>query len=168
MESLVYSKTPAGQQELQTRSGKISQKERQLLFMIDGQRSSAMLVAMLPGQEVLLNLKNLHDAGFISRDTPQKPLEEIRFSGPSTIAPPPPRNQQRQIDEARKIILSVCHEFLGQSWEDKLASQLASVRRAEELTPIVEQWAEALRRSGHRGAAFNGEKAIEVLFKATT
>ncbi|WP_157315089.1 hypothetical protein [Chitinibacter sp. GC72] len=166
MDELVYTKTSAGVQELQTRSGAIGQKERQLLFMIDGQRSSAMLVAMLPGQEVLANLKKLLDAGFISRNNHQQQvLEQIQFSGPTTIAPPPPRNNSFQLNEARKVILSVTHEFLGQNWEDKLAIMLSSVRSIEELKPIVEEWANALRRSGHRGAAYNGEQAIEAIFK---
>jgi hypothetical protein len=162
---LVFSKTAQGLQELQERSGAIGQKERQLLFMIDGQRSAAMLVAMLPGQEVLANLKKLNDLGLISRQASQQKLEQIQFSGPTTIAPPPPRNNKAQIEAARQVILSVSSEFLGQNWEEKLGILLNSVRSAEELTPIVEQWANALRRSGHRGAAYNGEKAIEDLFK---
>jgi hypothetical protein len=162
---LVFSKTAQGMQELKERSGAIGQKERQLLFMIDGQRGAAMLVAMLPGQEVLANLKRLNDLGLISRQASQQKLEQIQFSGPTTIAPPPPRNNKAQIEAARQVILSVTQEFLGQNWEEKLGILLSSVRSAEELTPIVEQWANALRRSGHRGAAYNGEKAIEDLFK---
>jgi hypothetical protein len=165
MDQIIYAKTPAGTKELQERSGAIGQKERQLLFMIDGQRSSAMLVAMLPGQEVLTNLKKLLDAGFISRNVSQQTLEQIQFSGPSTIAPPPPRGNSAQLNAARKVILTVTQEYLGQNWEEKLGIMLNSVRSSEELKPIVDEWANALRRSGHRGAAYNGEKAIEELFK---
>jgi hypothetical protein len=165
MDQIIYAKTPAGTQELQERSGAIGQKERQLLFMIDGQRSSAMLVAMLPGQEVLTNLKKLLDAGFISRNVSQQTLEEIQFSGPTTVAPPLPRSNSAQLNAARKVILTVTQEYLGQNWEEKLGVMLNSVRSSEELKPIVDEWANALRRSGHRGAAYNGEKAIEELFK---
>ncbi|QLG88876.1 hypothetical protein HQ393_11880 [Chitinibacter bivalviorum] len=165
MDQLIFTKTEAGLKELQTRSGLIGQKERQLLFMIDGQRSSAMLVAMLPGQEVLLTLKKLQDLGLIARNSAQKKLDQIQFSGPTTIAPPPPRRNSEQLNEARKVILSVTQEFLGQNWEEKLGIMLQSVRNADDLKPIVEEWANALRRSGHRGAAYNGEKAIEELFK---
>lgn len=165
MDQIIYAKTPAGTKELQERSGAIGQKERQLLFMIDGQRSSAMLVAMLPGQEVLSNLKKLLDAGFISRNVSQQTLEQIQFSGPTTIAPPLPRSNSAQLNAARKVILTVTQEYLGQNWEEKLGVMLNSVRSSEELKPIVEEWANALRRSGHRGAAYNGEKAIEELFK---
>ncbi|WP_410499588.1 hypothetical protein [Chitinibacter sp. S2-10] len=165
MDQAIYTKTAAGTDELQTRSGAIGQKERQLLFMIDGQRSADMLVAMLPGQDVLVNLKKLLDAGFISRQLRQQSLEQIQFSGPKTVAPPVPRPNSQQLTEARKIIMSVTHEYLGQNWEEKLAIMLGSVRSAEELKPIVQEWANALRRSGHRGAAYNGELAIEELFK---
>ncbi|WP_373976647.1 hypothetical protein NT239_07905 [Chitinibacter sp. SCUT-21] len=165
MDQVIYAKTAAGVKELQERSGAIGQKERQLLFMIDGQRSSAMLVAMLPGQEVLLNLKKLFDLGLISRNTTKQSLEQIQFSGPTTIAPPLPRSNTAQMNAARKVILSVTQEFLGNNWEEKLTIMLNGVRSSEELKPIVEEWANALRRSGHRGAAYNGEKAIEELFK---
>jgi hypothetical protein len=165
MDQIIYAKTPAGTKELQERSGAIGQKERQLLFMIDGQRSSAMLVAMLPGQEVLANLKKLLDAGFISRNVSQQTLEQIQFSGPTTVAPPLPRSNSAQLNAARKVILTVTQEYLGQNWEEKLGVMLNSVRSSEELKPIIDEWANALRRSGHRGAAYNGEKAIEELFK---
>ncbi|QLI81768.1 hypothetical protein HZU75_09605 [Chitinibacter fontanus] len=165
MDQIIYTKTPTGAQELQTRSGAIGQKERQLLFMIDGQRSSAMLVAMLPGQEVLLNLKKLAEAGLIARSTSKQSLEQIQFSGPTTIAPPPPRSNSAQLNAARKVILSVTQEYLGQNWEEKISVMLNAVRNSEDLKPIVDEWANALRRSGHRGAAYNGEKAIEELFK---
>ena len=96
------------------------------------------------------------------------PLENIRFSGPTTVNPPTSAASQAQIASASKVILSVSAEFLGEKWTARLTELLSSARSAEDLTPIIEQWTTALRRSGHRGAAHDGESAVFAILKHKT
>ncbi|MGL6040152.1 MAG: hypothetical protein ACRC01_03005, partial [Deefgea sp.] len=66
MENAIYHKTALGQQEIIQRSGLIGQKERQVLFMIDGARHSMALAGMLPNIDVLSILQKMQSLGLIS------------------------------------------------------------------------------------------------------
>ena len=164
MQSEIFRKTALGQQELNERSGLIGQKERQVLFMVDGARADAALAAMLPNIDVLAALQKMRDLGFIQATSQADALAQMTFSGPSTVAPQLAASLQekRQIDAARQVIIKITQEFLGQSWEDRLGELLSSVRSVEDLTPIVEQWGVALRRSGYRSAADVGEREVKA------
>ncbi|QKJ66298.1 hypothetical protein HQN60_06040 [Deefgea piscis] len=165
MEKTIYSKTSIGQQEIAQRSGLISQKERQILLLIDGSRHHYALIEMLPQIDVVEILLKLQNLGLINSATPEQILNQRTFTGPSTLAPDLGQDlkQQRQIEAARQVIMQVTQEYLGQNWEQRLAELLSSVRRAEDFAPIVEQWGIALRRSGYRGAADLGEREVKAV-----
>ena len=164
MENAIYHKTALGQQEIIKRSGLIGQKERQVLFMIDGTRHSMALAGMLPNIDVLTILQKMHSLGLISAVSQSKTIDQIQFSGPTTVAPQIAQDfkQKRQIEAARQVILKVTQEYLGKNWEERLGELLSTVRRAEDFAPIVEQWGVALRRSGYRGAADLGEREVKA------
>ncbi|WP_027468497.1 hypothetical protein [Deefgea rivuli] len=166
MENAIYHKTALGQQELTQRGGLIGQKERQVLFMIDGARHSMALAGMLPNIDVLGIVHKLYSLGFISAVSQSKTIDQIQFSGPTTVAPQISQDllQKRQIDAARQVILAVTQEYLGKNWEDRLSELLSTVRRPEDFAPIVEQWGVALRRSGYRSAADLGEREVKAVF----
>ena len=165
MESAIFRKTALGQQEISQRSGLIGQKERQVLFMVDGARANVILASMLPNIDVASILLKMRDLGFIQAISHNDSISEMIFSGPTTVAPQLSADiqQKRQIEAARQVILKSTQEFLGQSWEDRLGELLSCVRRAEDLAPIVEQWAIALRRSGYRSAADVGEREVKAV-----
>ncbi|WP_028455898.1 hypothetical protein [Chitinilyticum litopenaei] len=163
MSAILYQKTELGLREIAERSGQLGQKERRLLIMIDGQRDSTMLGALLPGEDVGTMLARLRQLGFINACASQVKQDVLSFSGPTTIAPPLPRDNSKQLAAASKVILDVTSQYLGQNWEDKLAAQLQGVRDADDLAPIIEQWLNALRRSGHRGAADTGQRQVNAL-----
>ncbi|MBE9608027.1 hypothetical protein [Chitinilyticum piscinae] len=162
MDSTLFQKTALGVNELNERGGLISQKERRLLITIDGKRDATILAALLPGEDVPGMLLKLRNLGMIAavKETKVDPLD---FAGPVTIAPKLPVSNTRQLDAARKVILDVSQQYLGQSWADRLGEQLGKVRHADEFAPIIEQWLTALRRSGHRGAADTGQRQVNAL-----
>lgn len=168
MENAIYHKTALGQQELTQRSGLIGQKERQVLFMIDGVRHSMALAGMLPNIDVLGIIQKLYALSFISAVSQTKTIDQIQFTGPSTVAPQIAQDlkQRRQIEAARQVILKVTHEYLGKNWEDRLGELLSTVRHADDFAPIVEQWGVALRRSGYRSAADLGEREVKAVFSS--
>jgi hypothetical protein len=62
---VVYAKTPQGSDEIATRRHGLSMRVRQLLILIDGRRSVADLVRMVPDGELRANLSLLHEQGFV-------------------------------------------------------------------------------------------------------
>ena len=166
MENAIYHKTALGQQELIQRSGLIGQKERQVLFMIDGSRHAMALAGMLTNIDVLSILPKLNSLGFISAMSQTQTIDQIKFSGPTTVAPQITQDlrQKRQIEAARQVILKVTQEYLGKNWEDRLGELLSTVRHADDFAPIIEQWGIALRRSGYRSAADLGEREVKAVF----
>ncbi|WP_028451791.1 hypothetical protein [Chitinilyticum aquatile] len=163
MDTTLYQKTSLGQNELTERSGLIGQKERRLLITIDGKRDATILSALLPGEDVPAMLVKLRDLGLICAAKNQQKADPLDFSGPNTIAPALPQSNRKQLEAARRVILDVSQQYLGQSWADRLDEQLGKAHSAEELTPIIEQWLTALRRSGHRGAADTGQRQVNAL-----
>ncbi len=168
MEHAIYHKTTLGQQELTQRSGLIGQKERQVLFMIDGSRHCMELVQMLTSVDVLNIVQKLNSLGFISAASQAQIIDQIQFSGPSTVAPQISQNlkQKRQMAAARQVILKVTQQYLGKNWEDRLGELLSTVRYPEDFAPIIEQWGIALRRSGYRSAADLGEREVKAVFSS--
>jgi hypothetical protein len=166
MENAIYHKTALGQQELTQRSGLIGQKERQVLFMIDGVRHSMALASMLPNIDVLGIVQKLYGLSFISAVSQAKVIDQIQFSGPTTGTPQLAQDlkERRQIEAARQVILKITHEYLGKNWEDRLGELLSTVRHPDDFAPIVEQWGVALRRSGYRSAADLGEREVKAVF----
>ncbi|UXY16159.1 hypothetical protein N8I74_03830 [Chitiniphilus purpureus] len=153
----VYYKTELGQQELVARSGQVPPKARQLLIMIDGHRSFEDLAALMPGAgdvlRMLEQLKLIAPQG--AESTPAAVVHGLYDQ-----LPPP-----RRLLLVRQIVLQVAGEFLGKGWESKLDERFAALRDGPGLEALVEDWLTALRRSGHRGAADAGQRAVAGALK---
>lgn len=62
---VTFSKTNKGHRELETRSAGLSPRARQLLFMIDGNRSSVQLLKIFPERELAAYLSILEVGEFV-------------------------------------------------------------------------------------------------------
>ena len=144
--SIIYRKTAKGLAELETRVYRLAPRLRSVLIMIDGKRSDAELMALVPQSgEVLAALVQ---EGFIS--------EFARV--PGTVVPPaatPPaagertviRGQQPSFEAMRRNLLRAFDEYAGPAGE-ALAQKLEGARSETEfraLLPAAVQLVAALK-----------------------
>ena len=81
---VVYTKTPAGHQELKDRSRKLPTRLRFLLVMVDGSKSAQMLISALAPMGVTAeSLQELESAGLIAaQDLPTPGTEKVEIPKP--------------------------------------------------------------------------------------
>ncbi|MBL8348069.1 MAG: hypothetical protein JNN03_21730 [Rubrivivax sp.] len=127
---IIYRKTAKGLAEIETRVYRLSPRLRSVLIMIDGKRSDADLVQMLPqAAEVLAALAQ---DDFIS--------EYTRTS--ATPAPPPPpertviRPPQPTFEAMRKDVLRAFNDRLGPAGEG-MALKLEKARNETEFRALL-------------------------------
>jgi hypothetical protein len=127
---IIYRKTAKGLAEIETRVYRLSPRLRSVLIMIDGKRSDADLVQMLPqAGEVLAALAQ---DDFIS--------EYTRTS--TTAAPPPPvertviRPPQPTFEAMRKDVLRAFNDRLGPAGEG-MAVKLEKARNETEFRALL-------------------------------
>ncbi|WP_148717245.1 hypothetical protein [Chitinolyticbacter meiyuanensis] len=154
----VYQKTELGQRELTERSGQVPLKARQLLIMVDGRRNFDDLASLMPGaSDVIRLLQQLNLIMPISGDAASHaPVVHT----PYDKLPPDAR-----LSQVQHVVIRITREFLGESWESKLAERFATLKDGEALEALVEEWLTALRRSGHRGAADTGQREVANILR---
>ncbi|MCW5632686.1 MAG: hypothetical protein KIT17_05050 [Rubrivivax sp.] len=130
----IYRKTAKGLAEIETRVYRLSPRLRSVLIMIDGKRTDAEIVQMLPqGAEVLAAL--LQD-DFIAEFT--------RVSAAPTPAPTPPpapertviRGPQPSFEAMRRDLLRAFNDRLGPAGEG-MALRLEKARNETEFRALL-------------------------------
>ncbi|WP_375591902.1 hypothetical protein [Chitiniphilus eburneus] len=152
----IYHKTELGQQELVSRSGQVPPKARQLLIMVDGRRSFDDLTALMPGAvevvRLLEQLKLIAPAG--AARTVDTPVVHGMYDKLPTL---------ERMHLVKRAVLQIAREYLGEGWESRLTERFAALSESPELEALIEEWLTALRRSGHRGAADSGQRAVTAI-----
>lgn len=128
---IIYRKTAKGLAEIETRVYRLSPRLRSVLIMIDGKRSDADLLQMLPqAAEVLAALAQ---DDFIS--------EYTRTSAAPAPPPPPPertviRPPQPTFEAMRKDVLRAFNDRLGPAGEG-MAVKLEKARTEAEFRALL-------------------------------
>lgn len=128
---IIYRKTAKGLAEIETRVYRLSPRLRSVLIMIDGKRSDADLLQMLPqAAEVLAALAQ---DDFIS--------EYTRTSAAPAPPPPPPertviRPPQPTFEAMRKDVLRAFNDRLGPAGEG-MAVKLEKARNEAEFRALL-------------------------------
>lgn len=127
---IIYRKTAKGLAEIETRVYRLSPRLRSVLIMIDGKRSDADLVQMLPqAAEVLAALAQ---DDFIS---------EFTRTSAAPVPPPPPertviRPPQPTFEAMRKDVLRAFNDRLGPAGEG-MAVKLERARNETEFRAML-------------------------------
>jgi hypothetical protein len=125
-ESLVFSKTDAGAEVLQTRSSILSQKHRRCLILMDGQRSAFELSAFFRPGEFVPIVKDLIERGYVV--VPAGGMADLD-EGPQSDFP---RIAQRQFSDILKAAIGELAERCGPGG-DPLAMDLSRCDTPERL-----------------------------------
>ncbi|XZG70119.1 hypothetical protein ACTSKR_15945 [Chitinibacteraceae bacterium HSL-7] len=151
----VFQKTTLGVRELSERSGQVPLKARQLLVMIDGKRNDDELGRLMPGAGDFLKL--LQQLGLVA------PLGAVEDAPAIVHGPYDSLPSDTQLQRVRRTVQRSAQQFLGERWAQDLDTRFNGLQHGDALQVLVADWLNALRRSGHRGAADQGEREILAL-----
>ncbi|MCW7541779.1 hypothetical protein OOT46_28685 [Aquabacterium sp. A7-Y] len=150
----LYRKTEKGQAEIATRQNHLAQKLRSGLIVVDGKRSEAELMRLIPQhpEEVI---ETLLAEGYIEIVGPS-----AQRSSPSRSAaadtPPAPHPLGRPVEQLRSRAVRFIGEQLG-PLADQLATRMEKARSWDELQPLL--------LTAHRILADNRGGATAEAFK---
>jgi len=140
----VYVKTASGRDEVACRNGGLSQRERRVLIVVDGQRTVAELIALFSPGELEAALPVLVEKGLV-----------VAAGEPAHVA-----GSDETLRDAKDFMISVAQSCLGLLAAD-LVARIEGVEDVKRLGPVVGYWVAALRES--RFGAHLGEHYLEQL-----
>jgi hypothetical protein len=128
---IIYRKTAKGLAEIETRVYRLSPRLRSVLIVVDGKRSDAELLQVLPG--VAEALAALAQDGFVD--------EYARVGEPAAAPPPPPertviRGPQPGFEAMRKDLLRAFNDRLGPAGES-MAVRMEKARNETEFRALL-------------------------------
>lgn len=157
---IIFTKTPKGQDEIGTRSGSLTPRQRRVLIMIDAKRTVDELREMLQSDDLQHTLGLLEEEGYIAvagmKDAsgaplpvPSEPLPSITAFRP---APNPPDAQE--MTQARNFIENTLRTFCGPYAHLNILEAAHAAKNHEELRLQFDPWFHAIvqTREGRRRA----------------
>ncbi|WP_028450407.1 MULTISPECIES: hypothetical protein [Chitinibacter] len=154
----LFIRTELGNHELQNRSAGFPIKQRQLLFLIDGQNRIADLAAFSPNlEELKLRLVKLMELGLIVEEGARQPPERLPSIFDPTVQPtiPPPGStplkglpSAKALQNVRRIISMTDQTYLGGKLEFMLQDVFDVMSTPEELQFCIDRWQRTMRDAG--------------------
>lgn len=182
LQSLIFSKTAVGQQELQSRQLGLGLMPRRLLILIDGQRSVKDLSAMLGGQDLRAWLRELIERQCVQTQAPSAQAQ-ARTPAPTAASPVPnaatPGNptdtvhflamlapiEQRSAQDlvlARNVLTNTVNTVFQPYTRLTLLEAIAACKTQQQLRAVYPKWAETITSSPF-GAKRLGEFQAKLL-----
>lgn len=157
MTSSFYEKTPAGYQEVSSRSGNLNFRERQLLIVIDGQMNIEALTKLMPLEDLLIRLDKLQAAGLIQQI--ESPISIV----PASNKPLP---NPASLAEIRSILQQGNMLYLGGTFTTALQSEFDQAESRAEIEQLIAQWYEELLNQGKARYAEQQLTQIKLLLSS--
>jgi hypothetical protein len=152
--SVVYEKTPKGNEEIQSRKFNLPQKLRTVLIVVDGKKNLQAITNQFgPVGE---SLDELERQGFIARK-----------AAPTGIGALSPEEVQRRVEMARNYMTNTVKDALGMTppaltFADSLKTVVGLEEFREKLDPFLALITSSSR--GKKAAAAYGEELTKLLF----
>lgn len=173
-----FSKTSAGQLEIQSRSLRLAPLVRRLLVLIDGKRTGAELEAFSAGQDVVPLIGELLDQGLVSmRSSPApvavavvpatNPSASSALAGTDWLAalPPAETRTEKELEMARNFMTNTVNNIFGHHNRISLIETIHGCKSTGELRAVYGMWASAMEThsAGHKRLPEFREKLFAVL-----
>jgi hypothetical protein len=151
----IYIKTPQGLKEIAERSCGLSARQRRLLILIDGIKSSSDLAALLAEFELSAKLDELAELGFIQlKDTPLSVEPRIEINDKVIKEPPTaaaieaiinPSIDPILLEQAKKLMIESAQHCLG----IMARSLIEEIQQCNQTNckVVIARWNMALRQS---------------------
>lgn len=166
----VFAKTPRGYEEIDTKAGGLTPRQRRVLIMVDGKRTVDDLRAMLQADDLQHTLGLLEEDGFIQIKAlingsiktlaPEASLPSITAFTDLPEAHDPLRQQQ-----ARNFMLNTLNVFVGSLGATSLIDRIENAKGHDGLRELYDEWYHAIimSREGKREAEALRGKLLKVI-----
>ncbi len=168
---VVFTKTQKGQDEITSRAGGLTPRQRRVLIFVDGKRTIEELHSMLQADDLTHTLGMLEEDGYIAvgaLTTPQgktvaappTPLPSATAFSPLPDSPDPLRLQQ-----ARNFMTNTLNTFVGSLGASSLLDRIGEAEGHEGLRALYDEWYHAMvmSREGKREAEVLRTKLLQVI-----
>ncbi|AVO42281.1 hypothetical protein [Simplicispira suum] len=177
----VFSKTPAGQQEIQTRALGLSPLARRLLVLIDGKRTGKDLEPFVAGHSLAQYIDELLGHACIDMKVvaPAAPPASARAFDPAhpqptdalaptdwlAVLPPAETRSDKELEMARNFMINTVNNIFGHHNRISLVESIFVCKSTSELRNVYSAWASALETTsaGHKRLPELREKLFAVL-----
>ena len=149
---VVFAKTRKGQDEIASRAGGLTPRERRLLIFADGKRSLDELQRMLQADDLRPILEKLRKAGYIEAVDAASQIAARPAAAPSlpTITVfrtlPEPRDP-KQLELARNYLVNSLKTFCSPQANQQLIAAALAAKTHEELRWQFEPWLHAITQT---------------------
>jgi hypothetical protein len=175
--SSIFTKTPTGQREIQSRALGLPPLVRRLLVLVDGKRSGKELADYVPGQDIAPLLKHLIDYGCIdsqpSASASQRlspvsgPVAQVAAGAHPDLATLPGADQRtvKETEMARNFMTNTINTIIGQNVRFTLIKSIHACATAAELRHVYPDWVAAMsdNRIGLKRLPELRDKLFQVL-----
>lgn len=179
----IFSKTPAGQQEIQSRALGLAPLVRRILVLVDGKRSGRDLSAFVSGSDDIEQILGaLLSQGCVAAEVPSKaavpaakaaaPAASAASAASETAAPAAdallglPAAETRTAkdnDMARNFMINSINSIIGQQMRVSLIHDIFHAGSTEALRTVYHAWAASM--AGHGMGSKRLPELREKLFK---
>ncbi|HJV91981.1 MAG TPA: hypothetical protein VJ572_00835 [Azonexus sp.] len=165
--AVIFAKTPKGHDEISTKAGGLTPRQRRVLIMIDGKRTIDELRGMLQADDLQHTLGMLEEDAYIevASDTgqagsPAAPLPSITAFGELPETPDPIRMQH-----ARNFMMNTLNAFVGALGTSSLLERIENAPDHGALRQLYDEWYHAIvmSREGKREAESLRSKLLAVI-----
>ncbi len=167
---VVFAKTQKGQEEITTKAGGLTPRQRRVLIFVDGKRSVDDLRGMLQADDLQHTLGMLEEEAYIAVSSvlnaqgkvsaPLAPLPPVTAFTYLPDAPDPLRLQQ-----ARNFMINTLNTFVGSLGASSLLDRISEADGHLGLRALYDEWYHAMvmSREGKREAEALRTKLLLVI-----
>jgi len=167
---VVFSKTPKGVEEMETRAGGLTPRVRRVLIMIDGKRTVEDIRAMALADDLSHTLGQLEEAGYIQLATSDQ-LQAAQLqpdgglAGVTAFRDVPELTNPKELDMAKNFIINSLKTFCGPMTHLTIVEQAFAAKTHEELREQFGPWFNAIveTRDGRRRAEELRSQLLKVI-----
>lgn len=175
----IYTKTPVGQQEIQTRALGLAPLARRILVLVDGKRSGGDLEVFLSGKgDIVQILGELLAQGCVDAEAPRKGVAAVKTAEPAASAaadstepaedhlsglPAAETRTTKDNEMARHFMINSINSIIGQQMRISLIHDIFHAETTEALRTVYHAWAASM--ADHRMGAKRLPELREKLFK---
>lgn len=169
---VIFAKTPRGQDELTSKTGGLTPRQRRVLIFVDGKRSVEELRGMLQSDDLQHTLGLLEEAGYIElagilTEAANQPAQPAPDALPSITAfrELSPTPDPLQLQQARNFMANTLNAFVGALGTSSLLERIDKAKSHDELRGHFDEWFHALvmSREGKREAEALRTKLLQVI-----
>lgn len=165
---MIYQKSALGMHEIFSSDRSLTTRERQILVLIDGKRSSEELEGFFEKRQVKEVLAKLEQLGFTELLDGQSPVQHASAPATNHIAETGIELRPEQLDAIKQILINGADDYLGIIGRG-LKEKVQAATEFRKLRNFISLWHMAMRESklGRESAGFWMQQINQIIESST-